>query len=83
MAHYWNTQLSTYLKTQDIVLANDIKNDLVFELKSTEASQNLSRQVEIDNVLVRFIEGILIEQVDHKSQWKGDFLKIAHRKVDR
>ena len=71
-------------------------HDLSYELRSTllrrylnedEFSQNLlSRQVEIDNVLVRFIEGILIEQVESQESMEGrsrleeQQLKIAHRK---
>ena len=75
---------------------NDIKNDLVFELKSDllrrylnedEFSQNLlSRQDEIDNVLIQFVEGILVEQVEpqelieERTRLSEQQLGIVHRK---
>ena len=75
---------------------NDIENDLVFELKSDllrrylnedEFSQNLlSRQSEIDNSLIQFVEGTLAEQVvsqaliEERTRLSEQQLEIVHRK---
>ncbi len=75
---------------------NDIENDLVFELKSDllrrylnedEFSQNLlSRQSEIDNSLIQFVEGSLVEQVvsqaliEERTRLSEQQLEIVHRK---